>query len=282
MYCKEVLFMNKRSGTLLCAAAAAAAVPLWLLMPGRASAAKRAPFTGVNFAHRGLHSRDRSIPENSLEAFRLAAEAGYGMELDVQLSKDGKVVVFHDDDLLRVCGMEGKVCERTFGELSELRLCGTEQRIPLFSDVLSVIDGRGPLIVELKPGKSNRELCEKTNAILSGYSGEVCIESFDPNIVKWFRLHARKLLRGQLAMPAGEYAGNLHPALRFALSRCFLNFLGRPQFIAYETGRLPLAVQLCHKLGAMNVCWTSHEPSNENGRDGVIFEYYRPRRKFRG
>ena len=81
--------------------AAAAGTALFVMAPGASSRRQRAPFMGTNVAHRGLHSRDKSVPENSLEAFRLAAEAGYGIELDVQLSKDGQVVVFHDDTLDR-------------------------------------------------------------------------------------------------------------------------------------------------------------------------------------
>ena len=108
------------------AAVLLASVPLFMLAPGRVTKRQRAPFQNVNFAHRGLHSRDKSVPENSLEAFELASRAGYGIELDVQLSKDGQVVVFHDDDLKRVCGVDCRVDEKTYAELTELRLCGTE------------------------------------------------------------------------------------------------------------------------------------------------------------
>ena len=128
--------IKEKSGTkggLLCAAAAAASLPLILLAPGRATKRQKAPFMGMNFAHRGLHNRDKSVPENSLEAFELAAQAGYGMELDVQLSKDGQVVVFHDDTLERVCGVNARVDELSYEELKKLRLCGTEHTIPLFS-----------------------------------------------------------------------------------------------------------------------------------------------------
>lgn len=170
---------------------AAAAVPLFLLAPGRATKRQKAPFMGRNFAHRGLHSRDMSVPENSLEAFRLAAKAGYGIELDVQLSRDGQVVVFHDDTLDRVCGVHARVDEKSYVELRALGLCGTNNRIPLFSEVLDVIKGRGPLIVELKNGRRNLELCRKTYALLSDYRGEVCVESFNPMIMGWFRFHAK-------------------------------------------------------------------------------------------
>ena len=97
---------NGRKNIGLLCAAAAAGLPLILLAPGRATKRQKAPFMGMNFAHRGLHSRDKSVPENSLEAFELASRAGYGMELDVQLSRDGQVVVFHDDTLERVCGVQ--------------------------------------------------------------------------------------------------------------------------------------------------------------------------------
>ena len=125
--------MKKKHGLLLLGTAAALTAPFFLLAPGGSSKRQRAPFMGVNFAHRGLHSRNRSVAENSLEAFRLAAAAGYGIELDVQLSKDGQVVVFHDATLQRVCGVEGRVDEKTYAELSQLSLCGTGSGIPLLS-----------------------------------------------------------------------------------------------------------------------------------------------------
>ena len=281
---EEDMRMEKNDRLLLGlgAAALALATPVWLLAPGTATKRQRAPFYGANFAHRGLHSRDKSVPENSLEAFRLAAEAGYGVELDVQLSKDGQVVVFHDNDLERVCGVEDRVDEWTYEELQTLRLVGTEQRIPLLSEVLQVIRGRGPLIVELKSGRRNRELCEKTYALLENYRGEVCVESFDPTIVAWFRRHGKDLVRGQLAAPTRDYVKDGMSAFQGAvLSRCLLNFLARPQFIAYKIGPQPLAVHFAQCLGAMRVGWTSHEPRNEKGRDAVIFEFYKPKLRYK-
>lgn len=260
---------------------AACAVPLALLAPGRATKRQKAPFWGLNFAHRGLHSRDKSIPENSLPAFERAAHAGYGMELDVQLSKDGQVVVFHDDTLDRVCGVHARVDEKTWTELRELRLCGTEYGIPLFSEVLDTVRGRGPLIVELKNGRRNRELCEKTYAMLQDYRGEACVESFNPLIVAWFRFHAPDLLRGQLASPTRTYLDQMSRPQAFLLSHCLLNILARPQFIAYKIGYRPPTVRLAERLGAMRVGWTSHEPRNEKGRDAVIFEFYRPKVQYK-
>lgn len=272
---------HKRTAGLLCAAGAALGLPALLLAPGRATRRQKAPFMGMNFAHRGLHSRDKSVPENSLEAFELAARAGYGMELDVQLSKDGQVVVFHDDTLERVCGVKARVDELSYEELKKLRLCGTEHTIPLFSEVLTTIRGRGPLIVELKNGKRNRELCEKTYRLLSDYRGEVCVESFNPFIVAWFRFHAKDLVRGQLAMSARHYDSSMKKPMAFLLSHGFTNVLCRPQFIAYRIGKKPLTIRLAQLMGAMKVAWTSHEPKNEKGNDAVIFEFYKPRVNFK-
>ncbi len=266
---------------LLIFSAVCAALPVYAVAPGHLSRQKRSVFRGVNYAHRGLHSRDRSVPENSLPAFRQAAGEGYGIELDVRLSKDGKVVVFHDDTLDRVCGVHARVDELTWDELRALRLYGTGERIPLFSDVLHSIGGCEALIVELKNGPRNRELCEKTKAMLDGYRGNVCIESFNPLIVAWFRFHARPIVRGQLATSLRDYTGDgLNIASAFILHNTLLNFLSRPQFIAYQVSRRPLLVRLCTSLGALNIGWTSHEPLNERKRDAVIFEYYRPRQRY--
>lgn len=275
--------MDKKEKILISCGAAAVLLPFMMLVPGAASKRQKAPFLGRNFAHRGLHSRDRSVPENSLEAFRLAAEMNYGIELDVQLSRDGQVVVFHDDTLDRVCGVHGRVDEYDYSELRDMKLCGSQWGIPLFSEVLHTINGRGPVICELKRGKRNRELCRKTYDLISSYRGEICIESFDPTIVAWFRIHARDLVRGQLAMPASEYPEDTPGGKFFAFlaSRTLLNFLGRPQFIAYKIGPQPPAVRLAHLLGAMRAVWTSHEPRNEKGSDCVIFEFYKPRQQFK-
>ena len=272
---------RKHLKPLLLFSAVCTVLPVYAIAPGHLSRQKRSIFRGVNYAHRGLHSRDRRIPENSLPAFRRAAREGYGIELDVRLSKDGKVVVFHDDTLDRVCGVPARVDELTWEELRALRLYGTDERIPLFSEVLRSIHGAAALIVELKNGPRNRELCEKTKAILEEYRGNVCIESFNPLIVAWFRFHAPQLVRGQLATAFRDYhSDGVKTAAAFVLHNTLLNFLSRPQFIAYRIGRRPLPVRLCTRLGALNIGWTSHEPRSEQNRDAVIFEFYRPRQRY--
>ncbi len=258
-------------------------LPFFLLAPGRPSKAARAAFYGRNIAHRGLHSEDGTVPENSLAAFSLAVENGYGIELDVQLSKDGRVVVFHDDTLDRVCGVHSRVDELDYGELSGLRLGGSDETIPLFSQVLELVGGRAPIIIELKTGKRNEELCRKTLDMLGTYKGETCIESFNPFIVAWFGRHARGMLRGQLSQTPADFrrGQGMNSATSFILGCTLFNFLARPGFIAYRIGPKPLPVRFAEKLGAMPVGWTSRDPSSENGRDVVIFEFYRPEVRYK-
>lgn len=271
---------GKKTIALLAASAALISGTAYLCAPGKANEEQKKQMNGRNYAHRGLHTEDRTIPENSLEAFEAAADKGYGIELDVRLTKDGRVVVFHDDTLERVCGINKRVDELTYAELKELKLYGTEQTIPQFVQVLETVNGRSPLIVELKPGKDRIELCEKTKAILAEYKGEACIESFDPFVVAWFRKNSPNTVRGQLSMPMKMYKG-MNPMLKFMLSRCLFNCITRPHFIAYKIGLRPLAVHFSELMGAMKVGWTSHEVKNEDKRNAVIFEFYNPEVRFR-
>lgn len=259
-------------------AAIAAGAALFAVAPGKADEEKKAPFMGRNIAHRGLHSMDKTVPENSMEAFRLAIEAGYGIELDVHLSRDGEVVVMHDDTLSRMCGVDRNIEDMRWSELRELKLLETEEHIPLLWDVLQMVDGRGPIVLEIKTGRRNSMLCRKVYRMLKAYKGDVCIESFHPAVVAWWRKNAPEYLRGQLACRPERYKDSANKLQGFVLGNLLLNFLGRPQFIAYGLcEKQPLMVRLCHKLGAMAVAWTSHDEKAEQTNDTVIFEFYRPR-----
>ena len=254
---------------------------VFFIAPGRQSDAQRAPFLRRTFAHRGLYTADQRIPENSLPAFRAAVEAGYGVELDVQLTRDKQIVVFHDDTLLRACGVDARVDAFTYAELTErMRLFGTEETIPLFSQVLAALGGRVPAIVELKSGGDRFGLCERTLAMLRSYAGPFCIESFDPYIVRWFYKHAPDILRGQLSEQMRYSRGVLGLWRSFLMSRLFSNFAARAQFVAYRVGPKPWTVRLCERMGAMRVVWTARptdcEAALERAYDAIIFEHYRP------
>lgn len=263
------------------AAAAFAGITAYLIAPEKPKKGKTADFLGRNFAHRGLHKKDKSVPENSLAAFATAVEAGYGIELDVRLCADGKVAVFHDDNLERMCGRQGCIEILTWEEVKELRLNGTSEGVPALRDVMDIVGGRVPLIIEIKRGPRNRELCARTLDEIRAYGGLVCVESFDPSIVRWFRKHAPDILRGQLTGSMNAFEGDLSGFISFFLSRVLLNFISRPNFIAHSMGKKSLTVRLSEAMGAMKVCWTSHSEEAEKSNDAVIFEYYRPGIRFK-
>ena len=276
--------MNKAAKIALGIGAAGAALfgtACFLTAPGRATAEQKRPFMGRNIAHRGLYKEDQSIPENTLSAFALAAEQGYGIELDVHITDDDRLVVFHDDDLERMTGEEGLVEDQMWRELKELCLADTDEHMPLFSEVLALIDGRVPIILELKPDSRRNELCERVLEFLRTYKGDICVESFDPFIVGWFRKHAPDILRGQLSQPPEDFKDDLSPVKAFALGNVLTNFIGRPHFLAYKIGRKSLGARLCRMMGVMKVGWTSHEPSSEIDHDTVIFEHYNPSLRFK-
>lgn len=262
------------------------ALYIWLIFPARPAKSVRERFARRYYAHRGLYSADQRVPENSLPAFAAAAAAGYGVELDVQLTADKQVVVFHDDTLLRACGADARVDAFTYAELTEtMRLFGTEERIPLFTEVLATYAGAGPMIVELKSGGDLYGLCERTLSLLRQYEGAFCIESFDPKIVRWFRRSAPDIVRGQLAQPMRKAQPYLGARMALLTSRLCFNFVTRPHFIAYRIAPLPWTVRMCGALGAMLVAWTAR-PANAAGAalestyDAVIFEHYTPGERY--
>ena len=184
-----------------------------------------------DYAHRGLHGAD--IPENSLAAFEAACQNGFGIELDVQLSSDGEVMVFHDYTLTRMTGRDKKLSELTADELCSLRLAGSDQTIPTFSDVLALVNGRVPILVELKGESFDTALCPKVAEILKSYSGEFCIESFNPLLIKEIKRYLPDAYCGLLYTNVCRDK-NERTLLNVAVSGMMLNFLARPDFIAYN------------------------------------------------
>ena len=241
-------------------------------------------FYGLNCAHRGLHTENQQTPENSLSAFAAAHEKGYGTELDVHLSKDGQVVVFHDDDLKRACGMDDPINSLEWKELSAISLFNTLEKIPLLSDALEVL-GDSPIIIELKPsGAKNAELCQKTLEILRKHGQYWCIESFDPRICAWFRKNAPDVLRGQLSTSPRTFK-TPSKLKAFFLGNLLCNFISRPHFIAYKAVPHPLLVRLCYLMKPMTAAWTILPENDiaklENENDTIIFEYYSPKPRYK-
>lgn len=216
--------------TVLILMALVSALYLFLIAPAR----RRPDAAGLIdrlYAHRGLHDGNQTVPENSLAAFARAVEAGYGIELDVQLTGDGRAVVHHDADTLRVCG-ESRVIRRT--PYAELPALPDGSAVPLLSDVLALVAGRVPLIVEIKHYGSPAENAARALEALRGYGGPYCVESFHPMAVRYFRKAAPALLRGQLAMGGPRDPAESGAIAYVALSLLLVNALGRPHFVAYS------------------------------------------------
>ena len=259
-------------------------VGLYLLaMRGRTGHPGLGQLQGWSYAHRGLHNLAEGVPENSLEAFRLAAAHGYGSELDVHLLADGGLGVMHDSNRQRTTGCEGKMEDLTVAQLSNYHLQGTEQTIPTLQQVLETIDGKAPLIIELKTDENAAQLCETVCKLLDTYRGIFCLESFDPRCTIWLRKHRPDLIRGQLAEnKLHDRDSKLPWIMRFVMAYDLSNFLGRPDFVAYDFGtRSNLSKFLCRKLwDIQGVSWTirTREDFDTAVAEGwlPIFESIRP------
>jgi hypothetical protein len=212
---------------------------------------------GRLIAHRGLHDLREGEPENSLPAFKRAAEEGLAIENDIHLTKDGRVVVFHDDTLDRMCGVAGKPEEKTLSELKELTLAGTGERIPTLEECLEVVNGRVPLLVEFKvSGGNEAALCEAAEKIFAGYAGKYMIQSFYPKIVAWYRKNRPEIMRGQLAtvVKGSKFPVCLLPTL-------VGNVVARPDFVSFDhTHERYFSRRLTKLLGAFPVGWTFRSP----------------------
>lgn len=236
-----------------------ALVYLYLIMP-RVKDRADMDMLLCDYAHRGLWNE--IYPENSLAAFARAAEAGYGIELDIQLSKDNVIMVFHDYDLKRMCGIDKKLSDMTAAELGTIRLSGTNQCIPRFSDVLRVVDGKVPLLVELKGEDSRTDLCKRAAAILDKYHGAFCVESFNPILLSWFRKYRPSYARGQLNTKVKKNGKKWARIRGFIITHMLLDFFSRPDFIAIDGKyRNSPRVILCQRFFKSRVfVWTVKNP----------------------
>ncbi len=250
----------------------------FLIFPAIRRHPDRALLKGARIAHRGLHSLTPETPENSLRAFELAAQKGYWIENDIHITKDGHVVVFHDDTLSRMCGVDGRIEDKTLAELKTYRLAGTDQTIPTLAECLALVDGRVPLLIEFKCGKGNTvALCEAANHVLAPYPGKYCIQSFYPPALGWYRRHRKDICRGQLA---SGYMGK--GFLRRMGSCLLLNCFSRPDFVSYDQAfyRNPFR-RFVSKLGAVSLGWTFRNEKDLEARQadfqGYIFEQFEAR-----
>lgn len=229
------------------------------------------------YAHRGLFGGD--VPENSMAAFEKAAAAGYGIELDVHVTADGVCVVHHDDSLKRMCGVDKSIEKSNYDEIKDVTL-PDGSKLPLFTDVLALVGGRVPLIVELKCEKTDVRVAEESAKILAEYGGEYCMESFDPIVVRRYKKLCPHIMCGQLAGRTYAKGDKFSRRLtKFAAENLLFNVISRPDFVAYEyRHRHNLSFLLCRLFGAEKAYWTvKSEKVRDDGlriRAAVIFQEF--------
>jgi glycerophosphoryl diester phosphodiesterase len=244
-------------------------------------------FLRAPIAHRGLHDRARGVIENSRAAAEAAIAGGYGIELDLQLSADGEAMVFHDHEMPRLTGEPGLVSDYTAAALRRIGLWGTPETVPTLAEFLAVVDGRAPLLIELKDqdgalGPNVGRLEARVGALLAGYAGEVALMSFNPHSVAALAEAAPDRPRG-LTTCAFEDADWSIPDYRRA-ELAAMQDVGRvgAAFISHDHDDLanPMVAKL-KAAGMPILCWTVRSPAEEaaarNVADNVTFEGYRPR-----
>lgn len=238
------------------------------------------------YAHRGYHDKP-AIPENSMAAFRRAAEHGFGVELDVHLTRDGRLAVIHDASLQRTCGVDRIVEDLTAEELEQFRLEGTDERIPLLEEVLPVFQGIAPVIVELKPLRGNHAaLSAAAMECLDRFETEYCVESFDPRCITWLKKNRPEVIRGQLSENFMKSAtSTLSWPLKFVASNLMFVPANHPDFIAYryQDRNMPANRIACRLWGTASVSWTIRAPEEmriaEQEGSMVIFEHFDPEKE---
>ncbi|HBU13352.1 MAG TPA: glycerophosphodiester phosphodiesterase [Clostridiales bacterium] len=239
--------------------------------------------TQYDYAHRGLHGGD-GVPENSLAAFQRAVREGCAIEMDIRLTRDGHLVVFHDGNLLRMTGLFEKVRRLGLAGLKELQLEGTDERIPTLREALLLVDGSVPILFELKSAGITGRLERKFYNEIKQYNGRFAVQSFSPWSLRWFRRNAPHIPRGQLAFDirfcgASMCAWKMH-FLRLLLQwqqHIELNYLCRPHFISYEYHGVDKKIlRKLRQRGAPVLAWTVRDRERiaeiRRHADAVIFE----------
>lgn len=225
-------------------------------------------------AHRGLWGGD--VVENSLTAYENAVKNGYPIEIDIYQSADGVLFSFHDQALSRMTGADGLIFEKTAAELKSLKLSNTEERIPTLDEVLELVDGKVPLLIEFKdqPDKSYIK-----NAVdrLKGYNGEFAVQAFNPFYLKKIKKLAPEFIRGILAT---EFYPNKNAVTNYLLKTTAFNFMTKPDFISYSYTGLPLKK---NKKALPVIAWTVTDQKTADRItpfcDNIIFEGFIPERQ---
>src|SRR5690554_1390491 len=191
--------------------------------------------TSYKFAHRGLHNN--IIPENSFKSFINAIENGYAIELDIRVTKDNKWVVFHDKSLKRMAKEDINLSDLDYDDLKHHLLGNSLETIPLFENVLNLVNGKTPLLIEIKPIKNKKKHLKTLVNLLDSYKGDFAIFSFSPFIINWFKKNRPNYIRGQIS---SFFEDNKLPNfLKYFYKSMFFNRFTKPEFISYNIENIP-------------------------------------------
>lgn len=276
--------MGKKMRKLFGAALGTAAAWALAVKPRTSGKPDMTEFQKYDFAHRGYYNIRKKIPENSMKAFAAAIEHGYGIEMDVRLTRDGVPVVIHDSGLLRLSGAECRVEDSTREELRQYFLSKTEEKIPDLEEALALVDGQVPVLLDLKPEDENYGmLCSRVSRVLDGYDGVFAVQSADPMAVRWFRNRRPEYIRGQV-MEYGERCGcgAACTVSNFVRHNLLTNFLTAPDFVTCNVeDRTNLSLRLCRFLYRVQTMeWGIHDLEGyelvKTDESLVIFEDIEP------
>ncbi len=192
-------------------------------------------------AHRGIYDNIK-VPENSIVSFKEAIKNEYPIELDVRLTKDNKVVVFHDKNLLRLCNINKLVKDTNYSELKDYKLLNTNNYIPLLEEVLKIVNGKIPIIIELKIDRKNFTLEREVIKFLNNYHGLYAIQSFSPLSIIYFKMKYPHIIRG-LLIKNNKYLG-------------LYSLITKPNFISYNIKRVSKNKILKYKNKYLLLGWT--------------------------
>lgn len=231
----------------------------------------------IDIAHRGLHDLSKGMPENSIVAFKEAKENKTAIELDVHMLKDGSIVVFHDASLERCCGEKLFIKNLTHNKLSKLKLFNTEYNIPLLTDVLKLIDGSVPIIIEIKTSVPAYLICPEIVKTLKNYKGLYAIKSFNPLVCLWFRIHSKEIVRGILVSSFLESGEKINFITKYIIRNMILNIFIKPDFLSINKDMLNKnKIKKLRKRGMPILGWTfiskEEKQSNIKYCDSYIFE----------
>lgn len=207
----------------------------------------------IPIAHRGFHSP--GVPENSIAAFEEAIKFGLNIELDIYKTKDDVLVVFHDENLLRLTSHDKLIEDCTFSELQGLVLDSTNEKISTLDLVLQNIQGKVGILIEIKTHRDIGTVEELLSQLLDNYNGKFAIQSFNPKIVQWFYKNRPSYLRGQLS---GSFEGEAISFInKFLQKNLIFNLMSKPDFIAYEYAYLNRWIQILAAISRIPIIvWT--------------------------